>query len=799
MTSLKKAKNLTRELFFMNYEIVPYRTHSSRIASATVLLKLTTHFSFNRFSWAMMKKLSPTDCQLSSPEVRLTPSNEGVSSVHSSEVLSMTLHSTPKKTSLFRLRFPSSVLAVLPISLLATSLLSGCATSALDTAGTPLAALSGAVHGGQSPIQSATVTLYATTTIATGYGQAATVVGTAVSDAGGGFTILPSANATTCPAGQQAYIVAAGGYQSGQPTLVNNNSLMMAALGDCSTVNANTFIILNEVTTVAAAYALSGFTTITGTAPAYVVNISAPAANRASTGSSTAAAGLAHAFLNAAALASYSSGSANSTTSNISVAGTTVNGSVPAAEINTLGNILQSCIDGATGNASCTSLFSFTPSISGVAPTNTLQSVLNLARNPYPSAAAMTASSGLFSLSSANAAFSPSLSAQPPDWALAIVYTGAALSGPYDIALDANDTVYAGLAASSSVVGLSAYGAATPSFTAGSTGSATRQIAPDAVGNIWVTNYGSMLYKYSTASGGAPAAFAGYTQTFGVAVDKNNNVWVADAASTTPNISELASASSYATNYTATATGGFQPVELTVDANQNIWASAYYTNGNTAMVLPNLSAASASTPTYTTSGTIATPVSATFASSALKPLGVVIDASGNAWYGITGTNTTTSAGIEEVIPNLTSGVITSLTPQSLVTGATLGAKASQIPGIDGAGSIYLPDNQGTGTLGIHVYSTTSVSSSGTASQVLSPPSGYLACLPTAAPITCGTGKAAAVYNPRVIAIDSTGSVWAGITSGGFAQLIGLGAPSWPLLSAGKPGLAPGLTTVMPLP
>ncbi len=725
----------------------------------------------------------------------------------------MTLRSTPKKTSLFRLRFPSSVLAVLPISLLATSLLSGCATSALDTAGTPLAALSGAVHGGQSPIQAATVTLYATTTIATGYGQAATVVGTAVSDAGGGFTILPSANAATCPAGQQAYIVAAGGYQSGQPTLVNKNSLMMAALGDCATVNASTFIILNEVTTVAAAYALSGFTTITGTAPAYVVNISAPAANRASTGSSTAAAGLAHAFLNAAALASYSSGSANSTTSNISVAGTTVNGIVPAAEINTLGNILQSCIDGATGNTSCTSLFSFTPSISGVAPTNTLQSMLNLARNPYPSAAAMTASSGLFSLSSANAAFSPSLSAQPPDWALAIVYKGGPLVAQYDIALDANDTAYAGRSSTATnIVGLSAYGVATPTFTAGSPGTATRQIAPDALGNIWVTNNGSVLYKYSATAGGAPTSFTGYVDTFGVAVDKLNNVWLADASITlAQNITELSytagSPATYAANYTAVAPGGFQPVELSIDASQNVWAAEYYTGGTQAAVLPNLSAASTGTPTYTTSGTVVQPVSATFASSATKPLGVVIDASGNAWYGITGSNTATTTGIEEVIPTLTNSVITSLTPQPLVANATLYAYSSQIPGIDGAGTIYLPDNygltNGSVTQGIHIYSSVAVSGSNTGTQVLSPPIGIQGCLPsTTAPITCGAGVSTnpfPIYNPRQIVIDSTGSVWAGITSGGFAQLIGLGAPSWPLLSVGKPGLAPGLTTVMPLP
>jgi hypothetical protein len=477
---------------------------------------------------------------------------------------------------------------------------------------------------------------------------------------------------------------------------------------------------------------------------------------------------------------------------------------VPAAEINTLGNILQSCVNGATGNSLCTSLFSFTPSISGTVPTNILQSMINLARNPYPSAAAMNSTTGLLSLASASPAFQPQLTATPPDWSLAVVYKGTALVGPYDIALDANDTVYAGASGSANLMALSAYGAATPAFTAGATGTATRQIALDSLGNAWVTNNGSTLYQYNTTTGGAATStMTGFTDVFGVAVDKASNLWVADAAVMTPNVRQYlySAPSTYTVNYTATAPGGFEPVQITLDGSQNVWLSDYYTNGNLAAVIPNLSAASpAATPTYASSGVVATPISATFASTALKPLGVVIDASGNAWYGITGSNSVTTTGIEEVIPSYTSSVITAVTPQTLVTGATLGAKASQIPGIDGAGVIYLPDNQGTGALGIHAYSTVAVSSSNTASQVLSPPSGYLGCyLPAASPTACGTGSSSAVYNPRVIAIDSTGSVWAGITSGGFTQLIGLGAPSWPLLSVGRPGLSPGLTAVNPLP
>jgi hypothetical protein len=695
------------------------------------------------------------------------------------------------------------------------ALLSGCAMTSSGPADSMISQVSGSVHGGQSPIQGATVNLYVTTTAATGYGQAATLVGTSGTDVNGVFTISPSATTTNCPAGQQAYITSASGYPSGSSALTNNSTLLMAALGNCSNISATTSVIINEVTTVAAAYALSGFTTTSANGSLFQANVSAPAANRGAIGTASVAAGLPHAFLNAASLANYALGTANSATANITVGASTVNGSVPAAEINTLGNILQSCVNGVTGNSSCVSLFSFTPSISGVAPTNTLQAMINLARNPYPSAAAMNATTGLFSLASASPAFQPSLTAEPPDWSLAIVYKNTTVFGAsnYFIGMDPNDTVYAGSAATSAkIAGLSAYGAATPAFAAAASGTSTRQIAPDALGNIWVANNGTLLVQYSATTG---TIINTYTYTggdvYGVAVDKANNVWVGNSVGTT-NVTELAYPG-YTTNYTSTVAGTFQPVAVFIDANQNIWTADYFTNGTLASVLPNLTPAS--TASYTTTGTVVTPVTNTFASSAVRPIGVVVDASGNAWYGIVGTcptscgtstpaddNTTGATGVEEVTPGLTSSVITTLSPQSEVANATLGAEATGIPSIDGAGTLYLSDNIGAGALGIHVYSTLSgTTGSLTGGQVLSPPSGYLGCyLATPATTTCGAGSSSAVYNSRETAVDSTGSVWADIsTTGGLTQLIGLGAPSWPLLQTGKPGLSPGNSAVTPLP
>ena len=77
--------------------------------------------------------------------------------------------------------------------------------------------------------------------------------------------------------------------------------------------------------------------------------------------------------------------------------------------------------------------------------------MIDLARNPA-AAAAMNATTGLFTIVPSNgAAFQNQLSAAPPDWSLAIVYLSTALPAQYFIALDANDTAYAGASGSANI------------------------------------------------------------------------------------------------------------------------------------------------------------------------------------------------------------------------------------------------------------------------------------------------------------------------------------------------------------
>ncbi len=113
--------------------------------------------------------------------------------------------------------------------------------------------------------------------------------GAVKSDANGNFSI---SGTYSCTSATQVYLVAT----QGDPGSGTNAALSLAAaLGDCATLQANaatTFIQVNELTTIAAAYALAPF------AKDYA-DIGANGANNA---------GLVNAFANANALVSNATG-----------------------------------------------------------------------------------------------------------------------------------------------------------------------------------------------------------------------------------------------------------------------------------------------------------------------------------------------------------------------------------------------------------------------------------------------------------------------------------------------------------
>jgi hypothetical protein len=209
-----------------------------------------------------------------------------------------------------------------------------------------------------------------------------------ITDANGTFNI---SGTYTCPSPSAlVYIVASGGNPGLAPGTSNAGLSLMAALGPCGNLSPSTFILINEVTTVAAVYALAHYMT-------------SPSAIGSAAGD---AAALAAAFTLAAQFANTATGATPGT-------GVPAGTIVPVEQINTIGNILAACINspgGTSGDTTpCGTLFSLT-TLPGLTPaTNTVTALLHLANNPTLNTAS------LYNLVTPTAPFQPSQPQVPPD------------------------------------------------------------------------------------------------------------------------------------------------------------------------------------------------------------------------------------------------------------------------------------------------------------------------------------------------------------------------------------------------
>jgi len=404
--------------------------------------------------------------------------------------------------------------------------LTGCGTGLVtlnnDASGASGAAsagrIQGSVHGGQQPVSGATLQLYAVTT--GGYYAPATALLTTpvTSAANGTFSITGD---YSCSGVDQVYIVASGG-NPGLPGNVNNGALaLMAALGSCSTLLANaatTFINLNEVTTVAGAWSLARFMTSPTNAGTSATNV----------------VGVENAFATANKIANVATGTAPGPA-------LPTGATLPIAEVNTLANILSSCVNsnGSTASGSpCASLFTAATPQGGAAPTDTLTASLNIAHYPGSNVAA------LFSLATPSAVFQPMLSAAPANWLIGIHHIGGGLAQPTGVAIDATGDIWVANA-SNSVSEFGPTGAAlSPSggYTVGSLSNPSA-IAIDLSGNAWVTNLtGSVTRLAPLGAAAANFTAGGFNQPSGIAIDGSGNIWVSNSGNST--ISGLTSSGS---------------------------------------------------------------------------------------------------------------------------------------------------------------------------------------------------------------------------------------------------------------
>jgi len=401
------------------------------------------------------------------------------------------------------------------------------ATSGPAPSGGAGAALQGRVHGGQQAVTGATIQLYGVGT--SGYGSTATplLTTTVTTDQNGGFNFTGD---YTCPASNLVYLTAAGGNPGLGSGLSNPTITLMAALGSCSTLKANagtTFIQVNEVSTVAAIWALQQFASSTGTA----LSGSSTTPSESIGTSATNLQGLSNAMAMANVLVNLATGlSPGSNTS-----GNQSN--VEYWQINTIADILATCVNsngvstGPTNPTACYTLFNNTGGA-----TDTFQAALYMAKNPTANVATLTA------LSTSTAPFQPT-NTTTNDFTIGV------------------------------------------SFNTGTTKS--RWVALDQFGDAWVTSSAGSVYEFD-ATGNIIATKTNFlvgttstniTTAYEVAIDTANNPWFTDngaayifeeVGSTSQGIAGTGTGTGYSTSTISAST---YPEGIAIDGTNDIFAS----------------------------------------------------------------------------------------------------------------------------------------------------------------------------------------------------------------------------------
>jgi hypothetical protein len=408
----------------------------------------------------------------------------------------------------------------------------------------PVAQARGEVFGGQQPVTGMTLQLYDAGSA--GYGSAATglLTGTLpVTDSNGQFNF---ANPSCANNSDQVYLVGTGGdpMAAGQGSGKTNSSLaLMMALGSCGNLNNITHVHINELTTVAAVWALAPF--MSGNTQAYQ-NVGTSATN---------AAGLQMAFAAAGQVVNIDNG--------------TLPGTLPAGatlqqnEVNTIADVLEFCINSidsapSTPSASCSSLFTNAHSTSGN-PADTITAAMNIAQNPARNVA--TLDQGVSNTST----FNPVV-ASPTAFTIAIQYTGGGLNAPTAIAADQAGQIWVANSGSDAVSRFDNLGNAQTPATLGGTPTA---VAIDLTGNAWVTASNSDVYELDAGTGliDPSTPFTGFNTPTGIAVDPAGYIWVVNSGNST--VSAFNSSNSPLSGSPFSGAGISAPAGIAINGNAN--------------------------------------------------------------------------------------------------------------------------------------------------------------------------------------------------------------------------------------
>ncbi|MGW3359230.1 NHL repeat-containing protein [Streptomyces bungoensis] len=357
-------------------------------------------------------------------------------------------------------------------------------------------ALHGTVTSAGKPLSHADVTLF------TGDRQGVRDLGRAMTDANGAFQIRP-----TRPAGSVLYVDA---------TPHGNRSLRLRSIvgfgsGGGVARRSESAVTVNELTTVAASYALAQFTDshgITGPSPglenaaATSYNLADPASGRPGK-----------------VVTDQNNGSRNDT----------------QATLGTLANLVSLCAPAAdTGR--CQDMLRLATPQHGSTPADTAQAVLNLAHNPR------LATGKLYALTRQAHTYTPTLTAAPAAWVLALHYTAPDVYAPGRMAIDAKGNVWASNNWLPGTRNPSPYvtvqdPVGNPTLNSPISGGGMKAgawgIAIDHDGAVWVPSYGGdAMAKYSSTgkplSPGTGFKNGDLNHPQGTAVDQKGNIWIAN-------------------------------------------------------------------------------------------------------------------------------------------------------------------------------------------------------------------------------------------------------------------------------
>jgi len=454
-----------------------------------------------------------------------------------------------------------------------------CVTaSALAGASAPGHMLGGHAHGGYGPLVGSTVTLYSVGT--TGYGSAATSLGSTVTDASGNFN-LP----VTCPGNNPLTYLTATGGKSGGGTVANSGIGLILGTGACASIPAT--VIINEVSTVATVYALARFTDAT------TLDIGAPSSNTV---------GITNAFTLIGSLYNPTTGMTGPLYGQPGIP------PVSVQKFNTLADILVSCVNSSSPFAACASLFTAATPPSGPAPTNTDQALFDIAQNPGNNVAAIYAQ---LALVNGPLPFTPTLATAPNQWFLGIFHGLGPNAQPEELAVDASGNLYVadhgGSTGTGGVIRLTPSGSHTE-FSVDASAPFGVAVASD--GGIWITNdTNGTLVEYSSTGTVMAGPVTGLRSPRTVAVDQTGNVWVANTGGNS--VLEFSSTGSLLN--TITHPSILAPFDIAVDASGHVW-SANEASASISMI------AGTTVSSFTRNGVN-------------LPKGIVADALGTIWVG----------------------------------------------------------------------------------------------------------------------------------------------------------------------